>query len=113
MATNNSTTTNLAPNLASALCYIPFVGWVAAVVLFIVEKNGTVRWHAVQSVLLTAALWVLSFVLGITIILALLVPLVMIAGLILNLVLAVRTYQGAMLRLPLLADLADKVVKKV
>ena len=112
MATN-STTTNLAPNLASALCYIPFIGWVAAVVLFIVEKNTTVRWHAVQSVLLAAVLWVLSIALGATIILALLVPLVMIAGLIINLVLAVRTYQGSTVRLPLLADWTDKVVKKI
>jgi hypothetical protein len=44
MATNG-TTTNLAPNIASALCYIPFVGWIAAIVLFIVEKNQEVRWN--------------------------------------------------------------------
>ncbi len=113
MASNNSTSTNLSPNLASALCYVPFIGWVAAVVLFIIEKNSSVRWHAVQSVLLAAFFWILSIVLGATIILALLVPLVMIAGLVINLVLAVRTYQGAMLRLPVLGDLADKVVKKV
>jgi uncharacterized membrane protein len=111
MATNG-TTTNLAPNIASALCYIPFVGWIAAIVLFIVEKNQEVRWNAVQSVLITLALWVLSFVLGVTIVLALLVPILMIAGLVLNLVLAVKSYQGGTVRLPVLANLADKVVKK-
>jgi uncharacterized membrane protein len=113
MATNNSTSTNLSPNLASALCYVPFIGVIAAVVLFIIEKNNSVRWHAVQSVLLAAFLWILSFVLAATVILGLLVPLVWIAGLIVNLVLAVRTYQGATVRLPVLGDLANKVVKKV
>ena len=51
------TTTNLSPNIASALCYVPFVGWVAAIVLLIVEKNSTVKWNAVQSLLLMATVW--------------------------------------------------------
>jgi uncharacterized membrane protein len=114
MATKNgNTTTNLSPNVASALCYIPFIGWVAAIVLFIVERNQTVKWNAAQAVLLTLALWALSFVFGATIVLAILVPLLMVAGLVLNLVLAVKAYQGSMVRLPVLADLTDKVVKKV
>lgn len=112
MASKSATTSNLAPNIASALCYIPFVGWIAAIVLFIIEKNTVVRWNAVQSVLLALALWVVSFVLGLTIILALLVPLVMVAGLIINLILAIRVYQGNTVRLPLLAGWSDMVVKK-
>lgn len=114
MATkSNGTSTNLSPNVASALCYVPFIGWIAAIVLFLVERNQTVKWNAVQSVLLALALWLLSFALGITIILALLVPLLMVAGLVLNLILAVKSYQGSTIRLPILANLTDSVVKKV
>ena len=113
MATkSNATTTSLAPNVASALCYVPFIGWVAAIVLFIVEKNAQVKWHAVQALLLAAAIWVLSFLMGITIILLALSPLVWIGGLILNLVLAVKAYQNQAWRLPVLAGWADKITGK-
>ncbi len=105
--------TNLSPNVASALCYVPFVGWIAGIVLLIVEKNSTVKWHAVQSLLLMAAVWVVSFALGLTIVLALLVPVVWVAGLVVQLVLAVKAYQGGTVKLPLLGNWTDKVVKKV
>jgi len=105
--------TNLSPNVASALCYVPFVGWIAGIVLLIVEKNSTVKWNAVQSLLLMAAVWVVSFALGLTIVLALLVPVVWVAGLVVQLVLAVKAYQGGTVKLPLLGNWTDKVVKKV
>lgn len=109
----SATTTSLAPNLASALCYVPFIGWVAAIVLFIVEKNETVKWNAVQSLLLSGVLWVAGMVLAFTLILALLSPVLMLAGLVLNLVLAVKSYQGETVKLPLLSDWTDKILKKV
>lgn len=105
--------TNLAPNMASALCYVPFIGWIAAIVLLIVEKDSIVKWNAVQSLLLMAAIWVASFVLGLTIVLALLVPLVWVAGLVVQLVLAVKVYQGGTVKLPLLGNWTDRAVKKV
>ena len=99
--------------MASALCYVPFIGWVAAVVLLLVEKNPAVKWHAVQSLLLGVSLWVLLFVLGATIVLALLAPVVWVAVLITQLFLAVKAYQGATVKLPLLGNWADKIIKKV
>lgn len=99
--------------MASALCYVPVVGWVAGIVLLIVEKNSTVKWNAVQSLLLMAAVWGASFVLGLTIILALLVPAVWVAGFVVQLVLAVKSYQGETVKLPLLGVWTDKVIKKV
>ncbi len=110
---NKGTTTNLSPNVASALCYVPVVGWIAAIVLLVVEKSPTVRWDAIQALLLMVAIWGLGFVLGITIVLALLVPLVWVAGLILQLVLAVKAYQGKTMKLPLVGDWADKIAKKL
>ena len=54
-----------------------------------------------------------SFTLGLTLILALLVPAVWVAGLVVQLVLAVKAYQGGTVKLPLLGDWTDKIIKKV
>ncbi len=110
---NSGSLTNLAPNLASALCYVPFVGWVAAIVLLLVEKNPAVKWHAVQSLLLGVAIMVIAFALGATVVLAILVPLIWVAGLIVQLFLAVKAYQGSVVKLPLLSGWTDKIIKKV
>lgn len=110
---NSSSSTNLAPNMAGALCYVPFIGWVAAIVLLLVEKNPSVKWHAVQSLLSGVAVWVLAFVLGATVVLAVLVPLIWVAGLVVQLFLAVKAYQGTVVKLPLLGKWTDKVIKKV
>jgi len=113
MASKTTTSTNLSPNVASALCYVPVVGWIAAIVLFIIEKDSTVRWNAVQSIILGLVLAVLPWVLGATIILLALAPFVFVAGVILNLILAVKAYQGTTWKLPVLGSWADKIVKKV
>lgn len=100
-------------NVASALCYIPFVGWIAAIVFLIIESEKTVRYNAVQAIILSLVLWVLPFALGITIILAILSPLVIIAGLILEVVLAVKTYNGEKVTLPVVSKWTDKVLEKL
>lgn len=107
------TSTNLSPNMASALCYVPVVGFVAAVVLLIIEKNSTVRWNAMQSLVLGLATIVVDVVLGATLILALLIPLVNVAVLVVSLVLAVKAYQGETVKLPVLGAWTDKIIKKV
>ncbi len=99
--------------MASALCYVPFIGWVASIVLLLVEKNLGVKWHAVQSLLFGVTIWVLAFVLGATIVLALLVPLIWVAGLIVQLFLAVKAYQGTAVKLPLLGNWTNKIIKQV
>ncbi len=113
MAVGNVTSTNLSPNMASALCYVPMVGFVAAVVLLIIEKNLTVRWNAVQSLLLGLTVVVIDSALVMTLILALAIPLVNVAALIISLVLAVKAYQGETVRLPVLGGWTDKIIKKV
>ncbi len=113
MAVKNVTSTNLSPNMASALCYVPVVGFVAAVVLLIIEKNSTVRWNAMQSLVLGLATIVVDVILGATLILALVIPLVNVAVLIVSLVLAVKSYQGETVRLPMLGAWTDKIIRKV
>lgn len=107
------TSTNLSPNMASALCYVPVVGFVAAIVLLIIEKNPTVRWNAVQSLLLGLTVVVVDAALAMTLILALAIPLVNVAVLIISLVLAVKSYQGETVRLPWLGKWTDKIIRKV
>jgi uncharacterized membrane protein len=106
------TSTGLDLNIASALCYAPFIGWVAGVVLLIVEKNKSVKWHALHGLLLSLAVGVVAWALALTFILAILSPFVWVAGMILQLVLAVKVYQGETMRLPLVSDWTDKIAKK-
>ena len=113
MKAEEQMTLNLPGNIASALCYIPGIGWVAGVVLLLLEKNKNVRWHACQGLILGLAMVVIAFVLGATIILAVLVPAVWVAGVIVQLVTAVKTYQGKTIRLPKIAEWADKLLVKI
>ncbi len=102
--------TNLDPKVASALCYVPFVGWIAAIVFLIVEKEETVRFNAVQALMLMVAIWLLAMVLAITIILPLLIwP----AGLILQIVLAVKAYGGEKIVLPLIGKWSEQILAKI
>lgn len=113
MAVKNITSANLSPNVASALCYVPVVGFVAAIVLLLIEKNLAVRWNAVQSLLLSLTAIVVDLILGATLILALAIPLVNVAALVISLVLAVKSYQGGTVKLPVLGAWTDKIIKKV
>jgi len=113
MKKSEEVTVNLPANIAGALCYVPGIGWVAGVVLLLLEKNKNVRWHACQGLILGLAMVVVAFVLGATIILAVLVPAVWVAGVIVQLVTAVKTYQGKTVRLPKIAEWADKLLVKI
>lgn len=105
--------TNLPVNVASALCYIPFVGWIAAVVFLIIESEKTVRFNAVQSLVLALVLWLIPFVLGVTIILMVLSPVAWIVGIIVQVVLAVKTYNGEKVVLPKISDWSEKLLVKL
>ena len=97
---------NLTPNKASALCYVPLVGWVAAVVLLLIEKHASVRWDAVQSLMISGVVVALVLVLN-----PVLSGAASVVAVVLQLVLAVKAYQGESYRLPVVADWVDKLVK--
>ncbi len=115
-------------NLAAALGYpIGLIG----LINFIIEKeNRFVKFHGIQSVLFSLGLWVVFFVVwivvfilsiilsaisdvlgllawGITSLLAFVIFLVWLGGL---LFFAYRAYQGQMFKLPVIGNLADKIV---
>lgn len=102
--------TNLNPNVASALCYLPFVGWIAAIIFLIVEKDDDVRFNAVQALILMGVLWVLYFVTAITIILP---PLLGLAGLILQVVLAIKAYNKEKVELPVVGKWSRQILEKI
>lgn len=102
---------NLDPKVASAVSYAPFIGWIAATIFLIIEKDSGVRFHAAQALVLALASWVLLFVMGVTIVLALLTPVVGLATLVVQVVLMVKTYQGEKIILPVLGEWAKKVLE--
>jgi uncharacterized membrane protein len=123
--------TGLDENIAALLAYI--FGWVSGLVFYLIEKDSKlVRFHAMQSILfcvvvaaLGIALWIVTFML---ILVAAMVPDVMeslfgllatlvwlvfsIAGLIAWILCVVRAYQGQFFKLPVIGNMAEKIVNK-
>jgi len=56
------TTLGLSERLERVLAYAFF--WVSGIILFVVEKNRNVRWHAAQSILTFGTLSLISFGVG-------------------------------------------------
>jgi uncharacterized membrane protein len=105
--------TGLPVNIAMALCYVPAIGFLVSIVLLVIETDKEVRWHAVQGLVLALGVWLVSFVLGMTVILAILVPIVWLAVFVLQIVLAVKAYSGKPMRLPYVEKLVDTIVSKI
>lgn len=111
-------------NVGALVCYLNIclpIGLIYSIVVLVTDKtNKLPRFHAFQSLLLTAAAFVLYFVgmfLGITAaamnstILSLLVSLIYFVlgfGLLVAIILcAVKAYQGSLFKLPVIGDMAD------
>ncbi len=99
-------------NIESLLSYV--LGWVTGLVFFLLEKeNKTVRFHAVQSMVVFGALHVCQIVVGIMSLalgrLAFMInSLLGLAGLVLWVLLMVKAYQGERFKLPIAGDIAEK-----
>jgi len=94
-------------NIAAALSYL--VGFVTGVIFLLVEKeNKFVRFHAMQSTILFAAIVVIDILLQLVPILGALVVIFVVipASAILWLLLMFKAYQGEEFRLPLVGDVA-------
>ncbi len=104
------TSTGLPENAASLLCYL--VGWITGLIFVLIEKdNKVVRFHAIQSIVVFGALFVLSFVLGfIPVIGWVLLPIVGLAGLVLWIVLMLTSFQGKQVRIPFASEIAEKYI---
>jgi len=131
-----NSSTGLDANIAAAISYI----WIVGLILFFLEKeNRFVRFHAMQSILYGIGWSVLMIMLiivgmiftfigtalaatagdaigslfgilvGLVWLLIWVVPLALIVGLILT---AVKAYQGQTVKLPIIGNMAEKIVNK-
>ncbi|MHB1004674.1 MAG: DUF4870 domain-containing protein [Chloroflexota bacterium] len=116
-----STGTGLTPNVAGALCYV--LGFITGIIFLMMEKDRFVRFHAYQSILLSAAwvvFWIaftiLSTILGmipflgfIVVVIGLLLSLGLgLGGFVLFVILIVRAYQGQTWKLPYIGAMAER-----
>ena len=106
-----SSGTGLPKNTAAALSYV--LGPITGVIFLVLEKDPFVRFHAMQSVVVFVVLFVLQWVLGLTIILLPMVPLISVLGFVLWLLLIYKAWQGEEWEVPVLGKYARNFGKKV
>ncbi|WP_055666604.1 DUF4870 domain-containing protein [Desnuesiella massiliensis] len=95
-------------NVAGLFSYL--LGFITGIIFFILEKESKfVKFHAMQSIILSAVLTVLYGILGfipiIGWIILLLLPLI---TMILWIVLMIKAYKNEYFKLPIIGDLAEK-----
>lgn len=102
------TSTGIQPNVAALLSYI--LGFITGIIFILIEKeNKFVRFHAMQSIVTFAGLFVIGLVLGfIPVIGWMLLPVLWILELVLWIVLMIKSYQGERFKLPIAGDIAEK-----
>lgn len=112
--------TGLDANVAGLLAYL--FGWVSGLVFFLIEKNSvTVRFHALQSLLLSGAflaLWILVTILSVILhmiklaalakVIGFLLPLIGLAVFAVTIICMIKAYQNEKLKLPVIGDIAEK-----
>ncbi len=112
----NGSSTQCSTGLDQRICVLLayLFGWLGGLIFFIVEKqNKVVRFHAMQSILLSAvyivlmiALTILSFIPFLGIIFNLVNLLVSLGFLALIIVLIAFSFQGKQIKLPFIGDMA-------
>jgi uncharacterized membrane protein len=108
---SGKSSTGLDQNVAAALAYLG--GVITGIIFYIIEKDSRfVKFHAMQSIITFAVVFILHFVfLVVPIIGWVLYPLFLIGVLILWLFLMFKAFNGQMYKLPIVGDLAEKQLK--
>lgn len=103
--------TGLKKETAGALSYV--LGPVTGVIFLILDKDDPfVRFHAMQSIVVFVGLFALQWILGLTIILLVLVPLVGIVSFVLWLILIYKAWQGEEYEVPFAGKIARQLASK-
>jgi uncharacterized membrane protein len=93
-------------NLMAAICYL----WIVSIIILLTRKdNEFIQFHAKQATVLFGlwvVLWVLSAFVGILFIVWWILDLVLFIAAVIGFI---KAYGGEKYRLPLIADLADKI----
>ncbi|MCM8823529.1 MAG: DUF4870 domain-containing protein [Candidatus Omnitrophica bacterium] len=102
------TSTGINANLAALLSYL--LGFITGIIFYVIEKeNKFVRFHAMQSIVVFAFLFLVSVVLGfIPFVGGVINLLVSLASFILWIILMIKAYQGEHFKLPIAGDIAEK-----
>lgn len=120
-STAGKSSTGLDANIAALVAYL--FGWVSGLIFFLIEKESRfVRFHAMQSILLSVAIVALMIVVNIFgvvlalirlgLLLVLLWPIVGLAILAAWIFCMIKAYQGQEFKLPVIGDMAAKIVNK-
>ena len=104
-------------NIAGLLCYV--LGWITGIIFYFIDKRPFVRWNAAQSVVVFGGLAVIFFVLNMFVGMSmftggfslgiLFYPILWIVCVVLWILLMVKAYQHQKFRIPIAADLAEKI----
>jgi len=113
----------MSENLAGLLCYV--VGWVTGLIFYFIDKRPYVRFHAAQSVVVFGGLHIINIALGVMFGMSLMMGglggfsvgvlfywLIGLISFILWILLMIKAYQGERFRVPVAADLAEKIFGK-
>lgn len=106
----SKTVTGLNKETSGALAYV--LGPITGILFLIIEKDPFVRFHAMQSIVVFVGIIALQAILGITIILALFIPLIGIIGFVLWLMCIYKAWQGEEWEVPFLGKFARQILRK-
>lgn len=102
--------------MAGLLCYV--LGWLTGLIFFLVDKRPFVRFHAAQSIVVFGALHAAQIVLGVGFgfigwagwgFMWMFHSLLGLAAVVLWILLMIKAFQGQRFRIPIAADVADKL----
>jgi uncharacterized membrane protein len=112
----------LQENVAGLLCYVPVVGWIIALVLFLIDKRSFVKFHAAQALGLYVGLIVvyiaLAIFMGILHMIHIfffglfLYPLLWLATFLLMIFMMYKAYSNERFKLPVIGDFAANLASK-
>ena len=110
----------MAENVAALLSYV--LGWVTGLIFFFIDKRPFVRFHAAQSIVVFGGLQILYIIIERVFFVGvtpgffsfgnLLLTAIEIIAFVLWIVLMIRAYQGERYRVPVAADLSDRLMGK-
>lgn len=105
-----NSSTGLKKETAGALSYV--LGPITGIIFLLMEKDPFVRFHAMQSIVTFLGLFILQWILGLTIILLPLVPFIGIISFVLWLVLIYKAWQGSEWEVPFFGKISRNFLKK-
>lgn len=111
----SKSTLNLDENIACVLCYAFW--WVGGlIILFLEKENKTIRFQAAQSIIIFGGIYLLQIIFGYSLFVGVgfsLFRLVNLAAMILWVFLMVKSYQKQYIKIPVVSELAETLVKKI